>query len=518
MTAPLLLLHGWGFSSRIWQPLIKQLHDEWPAPVFAIDLPGFGTAYHEPFTSLDDTLAYILEQMPAQSVLCGWSLGGMLATQIAARWPERVAGLVTIGSNLHFTDHADWPGMPNADYQQFCQRFALQPEKTWRRFLGLQTRGEAMAERHTLTLEMLSEFSDMDTDTAEKLLQLLGQIDNRDAFSRLSVPGIHCLGEKDAITPASIAEHMRERNPRQSVYVFPSASHALCVTRSDELARHLHRFSERLAVKKPSSPTADLTANTSQAGISRQAVAQSFSQASVHYDNAAHLQRTVGEQLLQNLSPSSCVWAADIGCGTGFITRQLQAFSAQVFAVDIATGMLAMARSQCDANVGFVQADMAQLPIANACIDVLVSNLALQWSDNPARVFADWRRVLQSGGELHFSTFLPGTLRELQAAWRAVDDHVHVNPFVDADTLVSALHSAGFASVSVHTQTHTCFYTDVRQLAQELKMIGAHNLNANRPKGLTGKQRWQTLQAAYESRRTAQGLPASYEVLYVSAC
>lgn len=518
MKTPLMLLHGWGFSSRIWQPLIKQLHNEWPGPVLAVDLPGFGSAYHEPCASLEDALAYILQQLPAQSVLCGWSLGGMLATQIAARWPARVTGLVTIASNLHFTGSAGWPGMPAADYQQFCERFSLQPEKTWRRFLSLQTRGEAMAERHSTTLDMLADFHDMDIDTATHLLQVLGEIDNREVFATLQMPGIHCLGELDAITPAAIAEPLRERNPRQPVYVLPAASHALCLTRSEDIARHLRRFADRLAAATPATPAPTTAVTTTAPDIPRRSIARAFSNAAAHYDSAAHLQRTIGETMLANIAPSACALAADIGCGTGFITRHLQAFADQALAVDIAPGMLQAVRERCGDGVQLVQADMGQLPFVDACVDVLTSNLALQWSDNPARVFHEWHRVLREGGELHFSTFLPGTLRELQQAWRAVDSHVHVNPFVDADTLLDALHAAGFTSISAQHATQVCHFSDIRQLAQALKTIGAHNMNADRPRGLTGKQRWQQLQAAYDGFRTRDGLPATYEVLHVSAC
>ena len=144
---PLILMHGWGFSSRVYQPLLRALHDAGVTQVFTIDLPGFGAAFHEPCENLNQIVEYIVEQLPEKCVLGGWSLGGMLATHIAAKYPARIAGLITLGSNVHFTALDDWEGMPAADYTQFCQRFTQQPEKTWQRFLGLQTRGDAQQER-----------------------------------------------------------------------------------------------------------------------------------------------------------------------------------------------------------------------------------------------------------------------------------------------------------------------------------------------------------------------------------
>ncbi len=518
---PLVLLHGWGFSSRVWQPLIKHLHNAWPGPVCTMDLPGFGTAYHEHCHSLDDVLHTILAQLPPRCVLCGWSLGGMLATQLAVRWPARVQGLVTIASNLHFTQQGDWPGMPAGDYQQFCERFELQPEKTWRRFLTQQTRGETSADRHTATLTMLSDYEDMDPDTAATLLKLLGTIDNRSTFAALTVPGMHCLGENDAITPAAIADYLSTLNARQSVYVLPEASHALCITRSQDIAQRLLMFSKRILAAQTITDSAAKTSATARAAtplvISQKKIAQSFSQAASRYDQAAHLQRAIGEKLLSHITPVQCTLAADVGCGTGFITRTLQARSEHTVAVDIATGMLQATRASCGPTVSVVQADMMHLPLPAHALSMLTSNLALQWSHHPAQVFKEWRRVLTDGGELHFSTFIPGTLRELQQAWRAVDHHVHVNPFVCADDLITWLHDAGFTSISAEQETRVCHYPDIRTLAHELKSIGAHNMNADQPHGLTGKSRWQQLQTAYELFRCTDGLPASYEVLYVSA-
>jgi len=521
---PLILLHGWGFSSRIWQPLLKQLHTEWPGPVYPIDLPGFGAAFHEPCTSLDQTLEFILEQLPAQSVLCGWSLGGMLATQIAARWPERVSGLVTLGSNLHFTQQGSWPGMPLDDYQQFCERFSLQPEKTWRRFLTLQTRGEAQAERHNITVDMLAEFDDMESDTAFHLLKLLGEMDNRTVFSTLTMPGLHCFGEHDSITPVAVTEQLQVLNPRQAITVFPASSHALCISRVNDIASQLRRFAGSLAAHISSQSTTlnpTITA-TPPLAINRQTIARSFSEAAQHYDNAAALQRAVGDTLLAHMATTHCEITADIGCGTGYITQKMQARATHVIAVDIAHGMALKthhnSHSSAGANVSSVQADMAQLPLANHSVDLLVSNLALQWSHNPTAVFREWRRVLNERGELHFSTFLPGTLQELAQAWQSVDHHTHVNTFTSLDEVLHALHAAGFTSVSAEQEQRVVYFPCLRTLAQSLKTIGAHNMNANRSRGLTGKKRWQQLQTEYEKNRRPEGLPVSYEVLYVSAC
>lgn len=505
-SCPIILLHGWGFGSRIWRPLMQALHGRGMDNVYAIDMPGFGSAYHEPCESLEQVLDYIVGQLPEKSVLCGWSLGGMLALKIAESRPEKIAHIITVGSNLHFTAVDHWPGMPLADYQQFCQRFAAHPEKTWQRFLALQTRNDSDASLATTALESLADYSIINPHTAGKMLALLGAIDNRHAFASLRVPGLHILGEQDAITPAAIAPLLHELNAAQAVSILPGSAHAMPVARTAQLATLITGlFLDKEPDKKPV--------------VKKSRIADSFSRAADSYDAAARLQRNVGSALLGALPELMTGTVIDIGCGTGFITGELlKKYGSQInlLALDFASGMLQ--RTQHNHTGALcVQADMELLPFTDNSADWLVSSLALQWARNTAQCFQQWRRVLKPGGHLFFSTFLPGTLRELEQSWSQIDDAVHVNRFMADDALLAELRSAGFSSIETVSAKHTLYYPALRELATELKAIGAHNMNAGQPAGLTGKKRWQQLQSAYELLRTGRGLPATYEVLYVSA-
>lgn len=507
---PLVLLHGWGFSSRVWKPFLSRAASQWPGQVYAIDLPGFGTAFHEPCNTVEDVLDFILEQLPARSVLCGWSLGGMLATRLAATHPQRVAGLVTLGSNLHFTRDKQWPGMLAKDYQEFCTRFADHPHKTWQHFLGLQTRGDLFSGEFAPVLKQLASFDDLQPDMAAKMLQWLGDMDNRSAFAQLRIPGLHLFGEHDAITPVTVVDALYALNPQQQCHILPATSHALCITRSPDIAAYVRDFAKRLSQPNTAQATPTVPA------IDRRAIARSFSHAAQQYDGAAGLQRTVADYLLQQIAPAPTNTVLDAGCGTGYLLEPLATRGAHTIALDLAPGMLRVVQQRYP-TMPCVQADMQSLPLADDSIDTVVSSLAMQWCPSPLAFFHECRRVLRAGGQLHLATFLPGTLRELQRAWQAVDDAVHVNTFTDITVLLDALAQAGFTTVEAEQQTLVRHYNDIFALARELKTIGAHNLNPGRPTGLTGKQRWQRLQQAYEPWRDDAGLPAHYEVLYVSA-
>jgi malonyl-CoA O-methyltransferase len=160
-----------------------------------------------------------------------------------------------------------------------------------------------------------------------------------------------------------------------------------------------------------------------------------------------------------------------------------------------------------------VCADAERLPLADGSVDLILSNLMLQWC-NPDHVFAEFRRVLAPHGLLSFTTLGPDTLRELRSAWREVDSRTHVNQFIDMHDIGDALVRGGFASPVLDVERYTLTYLDVRRVAADLKATGAHNATMGRARGLTGRRQFAALQAAYEGFRQDGRLPATYEVVF----
>src|SRR5688572_28462426 len=89
---PLVLLHGWGFNSNIWQPLIPQLENKYQ--LFLIDLPGFGKSESILNYSFDYIIPNLLAKTPKEAYWLGWSLGGLIAMAIAIHSPLRVKKLI----------------------------------------------------------------------------------------------------------------------------------------------------------------------------------------------------------------------------------------------------------------------------------------------------------------------------------------------------------------------------------------------------------------------------------------
>ena len=158
--------------------------------------------------------------------------------------------------------------------------------------------------------------------------------------------------------------------------------------------------------------------------------------------------------------------------------------------------------------------DIEQLPLAIASVDMVWSNLALQWVNDPDKAFCEFNRVLAPGGLLMFSTFGPDTLKELRSAFASVDRHTHVSRFIDLHDVGDILVKRGFADPVMDMEPFTLTYSDVRALMRDLKAIGAHNVTQSRPQGLTGKSRLAAVEQAYETLRRDGKLPATFEVVY----
>jgi malonyl-CoA O-methyltransferase len=157
------------------------------------------------------------------------------------------------------------------------------------------------------------------------------------------------------------------------------------------------------------------------------------------------------------------------------------------------------------------------LPLADASVDLVFSNLMLQWCDDLDAAFAEIARVLRPRGLFTFTTLGPDTLVELRDAWRAADAGEHVIPFTDMHDIGDGLVRAGLAEPVLDVERMTLAYPDALALMRDLKAIGAHNANAGRARGLTGRRRLAAMQAAYERRRRDGVLPATYEVVFGQA-
>lgn len=504
----LVLLHGWGSSRDCWRPLLAALRP-W-ANVTLVDLPGLGGA--GPELELDALLEGLAACAPPRAVYVGWSLGGQVAARFAARFPARVDALVTLASNPHFTALADWPGTVAKQLQLVRQGYSADPARTLQRFEALQALQLPGA---PAIRQALSTCREACPAGMARGLDWLASLDTRDDLARLARPQLHLLGELDQLVPPAVAaaleEHLAGGDSIRRVQLMPGLGHALPLQAPEQVGAALQAFFDRAALWR------ECPAATASR-LDKAAIAGSFSRAASGYDSVACLQRDVGQRLLQRLDAVAGPVASvlDLGCGTGYFLPDLaRRFpGAHYIGLDIATGMLAYARRERGRDGCWVAGDAEQLPLAAGSVDLVFSSLAIQWCQQPEALFAELARVLRPGGTCVFSTLGPATLNELRSAWAAVDSHSHVNEFLPAGALERA--SAGTAGLGLQLEREgfCMYYQRVRELFDELKTLGAHNVDRNRPAGLGGRRLLGGMMQAYERFREEGRLPASYEVYF----
>ena len=257
----------------------------------------------------------------------------------------------------------------------------------------------------------------------------------------------------------------------------------------------------------------------------RRHVRQTFSRFAHTYSAASNLQKDVQMRLLDALAlfekynPSVI---ADIGAGTADASMHLRKRwpKAVIIAIDQALPMLQQAQrlSWWKKPILRVAGNAQTLPLTDQSVDLLFSNLCLQWIDDLPQTFREFRRVLRPGGLLLCSTFGQGTLHELRQAFKVADDYPHVMPFQTMMQFGDALLDAGFHQPVIDRDEICQTYADFNQLLCAIRAIGATNAMHARRKGLTGRQRFAVAANAYEAYRRADGnLIATWEIIYAQA-
>ena len=524
-----VLLHGWALHGGTWGPWIEQLARR--ARLHVIDLPGHGrSAWPAGASTLRDLARAVSPHVPNGAAVLGWSLGGMVALELARSRPGDLAALVLVATTPCFLAREDWPtGMSPGVLDGFAAGLAGDYRRTLSNFLALQTWGDENATQALRSLRAnLDAHGEPDPQALVAGLEILRTADLRAELASIAIPTLVIAGEHDRITPVAAGRELASRLPSARFVEVPKAGHAPFLSHPDTVRREVESFLSFLASSPAHSAAAPAAAAEARQGgefaLDVRRVRDSFSQAAATYDGAAVLQAQVRDELLRRLEvlrmePEVVV---DLGAGTGqaAIALKRRYPGGRVVAMDIAHGMLLQARKRQTLLRRFdrIVADAATLPLRDASVDMLFSSLMLQWCNDPDRVLRECGRVLRPGGVLHFTTLGPDTLIELRKSWQAADPgHAHVNRFIDMHDLGDALLRAGFAEPVLDVERYTLTYDDARGLMRDLKAIGAHNATAGRARGLTGKSTLARMLAAYEGFRRDGRLPATYEVVFAQA-
>lgn len=222
---PLVLLHGWAMSPAVWAELGGLIRS---TTIITPALPGHAPALSPLPAGREAWADAIAEQIPDGAALGGWSLGAMLALEIARRHPHKASRLLLIGATPRFVAQADWPcGLAAGTVTAFTQGFAVSPAATLKRFLALQCLGDAR--RSTLQARLaqsLSPAAARGDEAVAEGLRLLASLDLRQGLGRLDMPCCLVHGVHDALMPIEAARCLATALPHARLHVLHDCGHA----------------------------------------------------------------------------------------------------------------------------------------------------------------------------------------------------------------------------------------------------------------------------------------------------
>ncbi len=222
---PLVLLHGWAMSPAVWAELGSLVCS---TAIITPALPGHAGPRSPAPAGLDAWADAIAEQIPDGAALGGWSLGAMLALEIARRHPHKVSRLLLVGATPRFVARPDWPcGLAAGTVTAFAQGFAVSPAATLKRFLALQCLGDARRSTlQTRLAESLSPAAARGDEAVAEGLRLLTSVDLRQCLGRIDMPCCLLHGMGDALMPIEAARWLANALPHARLHELPDCGHA----------------------------------------------------------------------------------------------------------------------------------------------------------------------------------------------------------------------------------------------------------------------------------------------------
>lgn len=238
----LLLLHGWGVNSAVWNPVLEGLSAHFR--VHLIDLPGFGNSEGLTDYSLDTIVDRIMERVPEQSIWCGWSLGGLIASHASYLYPDKIAKLIQVCTSPKFVGEKLWPGVETMVFEKFKLGLLKNPDKILARFISIQAMGCESARKDTLILKkLLTDTKQASLIALSEGLNLLNESDLRMEFAQLSLPCLSIFGQFDNLVPIETSVAMQQLLPGSLQKVFLHSSHAPFVSEPEAFIDNIVGFS-----------------------------------------------------------------------------------------------------------------------------------------------------------------------------------------------------------------------------------------------------------------------------------
>jgi pimeloyl-[acyl-carrier protein] methyl ester esterase len=232
---PLVMIHGWAMHSGVWRGFVQQLAQH--RQVICLDLPGHGRSGMLAEYTLESVAEALFKAIELEKFsLLGWSLGGLIAIEMAHRSPRQVASLSILASNPKFVKSADWIGVKPEVLDGFAAQLSIDTRQTLLRFLALQVNGLPDGKQLLQSLKLaIMECDSPSLPVLQAALRILKLSDLRAKLRQFNGPVSLIQGDKDPLVSLGCALAMRQIQPEIQIHVLDRAGHAPFLTHSGQL-------------------------------------------------------------------------------------------------------------------------------------------------------------------------------------------------------------------------------------------------------------------------------------------
>ncbi|MCV2506068.1 MAG: alpha/beta fold hydrolase [Candidatus Lightella neohaematopini] len=237
----IILIHGWGISSKIWLSLVKKLKKDFC--VHLLDLPGYGYSKEIDLDTLDKLVNVIVNDINVtNTILVGWSLGGLIATKMVLLYPKNFIGLVLISFSPYFCADYNWPGIDTITLINFFKELNNNYIKIMSRFIYLQNINIRTTRKEIVNLKniFLSKNKIPSIRTLKFGLKLLKNTDLRKLIDDINIPHINVYGKLDSIVSYKIASF--NKNKKNINFILKNSAHMPFISESNNFYNILYNF------------------------------------------------------------------------------------------------------------------------------------------------------------------------------------------------------------------------------------------------------------------------------------
>tara|TARA_B100000035_G_scaffold210907_1_gene180596 strand:+ start:60653 stop:61423 length:771 start_codon:yes stop_codon:yes gene_type:complete len=222
---PLVLIHGWGMNSNVWNNIEADLSKYFK--LIMINLPGMGSCKSNDDYDMSTIVDSLNKLIPKNAILLGWSLGGQIAMAYQRKFPQKIKHLILVSSTPCFINKKEWNcGVEKDIFEKFASQLFVDWKKTIHQFFLLQLYGLPNIRKVVAKFEDTMLRDGMpDPRALISGLKLLLDTDYRKNLLNINVRTLIISGDRDRLTPLASSKYMADIIPKSVLRVFPGAGH-----------------------------------------------------------------------------------------------------------------------------------------------------------------------------------------------------------------------------------------------------------------------------------------------------